>query len=226
MNLSILAATFDLPLESRDIPRWRSAWAEMAGFEHDRFHNHKPGDEGVIYRYPLVQYRVRRGRAAIMALDQATMDVQQALTAKAWEITWDYQPLEIGLEDLRLETYELHLDRQSHEYRLRSYLPFNDRNFDRWNKAPNLIARIRLLESLIAGHLLNFATGVGWKIPGRFDVELLHLDRAYTRPLHEIQRPAFDLVFKTNLFVPAGIGLGKGVSHGYGLLLPMRKEDI
>ena len=168
MNISFLTATFDLPLHPRDIPRWRSAWSEMAGFEMDRFHNHKPGDQGVIYRYPLVQYRVQEGKAALLALDQAAVDVQQVLSTGPWELTWNHEPLAIDLDDLSLDVCEVELEDQFQEYRLLTYLPFNDANFEKWKRSPQLLSRIRLLQSMLTGHLLNFATGIGWKIPGRF----------------------------------------------------------
>lgn len=219
-QLSYLTAVFDLPLKDRDIPRWRSAWSEMAGFEMDRFHNHKPGDEGVIYRYPQVQYRTHRGKAALLAMGPATTDVQQALSVGPWEIVWNYDKHPIELEDLSLEQYELSFDRQFYHYRLHTYLPFNDKNFERWKSTTGLVKRIQLVERMLAGHLLNFATGIGWQIPERFEVEVIDLSEPYLRPLHEIMRPAFDLQFKANLVLPFGIGLGKGVSHGYGVLLP------
>lgn len=220
LQLSYLTATFDLPLQDRDIPRWRSAWSEMAGFEFDRFHNHKPGDQGVIYRYPLVQYRTYGKLAGLLALGEATEDVQQSLSVGPWELTWNYQPLPISLDDLQLELCDIALTDHFHEYRLRTYLPFNDRNFHQWKRASGLLAQVSLIQRMLAGHLLNFASGIGWQIPGRFEVEILHLDRPYHVPLHGVERPAFDLSFCTDLLLPLGIGLGKGVSHGYGVLLP------
>jgi len=224
MNISFLTATFDLPLHPRDIPRWRSAWSEMAGFEHDRFHNHKPGEQGVIYRYPLVQYRVEGKRAGLIALGKATEDVQRALSVGPCVLTWNREPLEISLEDLQLELEEVRLEENFCEYRLRSYLPFNDQNFSKWKRTTGLLAQVQLLQRMLVGHLLNFATGISWKIPGRFEAEIIRVDKTYSMPLHGVQRPAFDLSFRTNLVLPTGIGLGKGVSHGYGLLMPNGKR--
>ena len=219
-QLSYLTAVFDLPLKDRDIPRWRSAWSEMAGFEMDRFHNHKPGDEGVIYRYPQVQYRTHQGKAALLAIGDATADVQQALSVGPWEIVWNYKPKPISLDDLQLEVHDIQLTDHFFEYRLCAYLPFNDRNFNRWKAAKGLLSRIKILQGLLAGHLLNFATGIGWKIPRRFEVEITNVEKEYSMPLHGVQRPAFDLTFRTDLQLPPDIGLGKGVSHGYGILKP------
>lgn len=218
MNLKILSATFDLPLKARDISRWRGAWAEMAGYDFDRFHNHRPGDQGVIYRYPLMQYRCRRQRAAFFAMQDAVSDVEETLSQDSWEITWNREPLTIGVEDLRLETFELYLDHKWHHYRIRRYLPFNSRNFQRWEEASNLIERVKLINDVFVGHIFAFASEVGWRIPGRLEIETTHLFRHRIISLHDLSRPAFDLAFRTNIFLPSGIGLGKGVSHGFGVV--------
>ncbi len=218
MNIHLLSTTFSLPLAPRDIPRWRAAWSELAGWDKDRFHNHRPGDQGVIYRYPLVQYRVRRRNAGLIAIQEAVQDVQATLAEKSWEITWDREPFPLGMEDLRLETYELHLASKPQRYRLYDYLPFNSENYQDWQQQPNLLQRVKLLNRLLTSHLLVFANGVGWRIPGRFEVEITDMFRQRPVCLHDLKRPAFHLEFETNLFLPPGIGLGKGVSHGFGTL--------
>lgn len=218
MTLQLLSATFSLPLEARDIPRWRGAWAELAGWEMDRFHNHLPGEEGVIPRYPQVQYRVRRRQAALLALQQGVKDVQQTLAKTDWTIRWRDELFALGMEDLRMETFELHVQRQPTTYRLRRYLPFNSENFRAWDRADTFAQRLDLLNRLLPGHLLAFATGVGWQVPERFTAEITDIYRQESAVLHDIRRPAFDLAFRTNLFLPPGIGLGKGVSHGFGLV--------
>lgn len=218
MNLQLLTTTFDLPLTLAEIPRWRGAWCEMAGWQADRFHNHRSGDGKVIYRYPLLQYRAYRRQAGFVAIKEAVKDVQQTLAGNEWQIRWKDTPTSLGMLNLQLETYELHLDKKSHTYRIRNYLPFNAENFAQWQKTELLQDKISLLTRLIPGHLISFAKGISWRIPGRFEVEITNLTRQRPVTLHEVLRPAFDLEFRTQLFLPSGIGIGKGVSHGFGVL--------
>ena len=81
-----------------------------------------------------------------------------------------------------------------------------------------LTEKIALLHRLISGHLISFAKGINWRIPARFEVEITDWYRQQPRVLHDVLRPAFDLEFRTQLFLPSGIGIGKGVSHGFGVI--------
>ncbi|MEL7222267.1 MAG: CRISPR-associated endonuclease Cas6 [Bacteroidota bacterium] len=225
MNLQLLTTTFDLPIEPEEIPRWRGAWCEMAGWEADRFHNHRNSDGKVMYRYPLLQYRAHRRQAGFIAIQEAVKDVQQTLAGNEWKIRWKDRPTSLGMLNLQLETYELHLDKKYHTYQLRNYLPFNSGNFEQWQSTLLLHDKIDFLTRLIAGHLISFAKGIHWRIPGRFEVEITDLTRQRRVYLHDVLRPAFDLEFRTQLFLPKGIGIGKGVSHGHGYIYPPNKTE-
>lgn len=224
--LQSLSATFSLPLRPQQVGRWRGAWAEMAGLEYDIFHNHRVGEPGLHYRYPLVQYRSQRGLAAIVALNAATGEVREALNRRNWEINWDGAPLTLGLTDLRLVSHQLAMADTWQHYQLRGYLPFNDVNFGDWQAAPHLLARVEQLNRLLVTHLLGFAKGVGWHLSQRLEADITLLQHAYSQTLHEVRRPCFDLSFRTNLVLPPGIALGRGVSQGFGVLVPLpHKRD-
>ncbi|WP_020534935.1 CRISPR-associated endonuclease Cas6 [Lewinella cohaerens] len=218
MNIQLLTTTFDLPLTLAEISRWRGAWCEMAGWEVDRFHNHRSGDGKVIYRYPLLQYRTYRRQAGFVAIQEAVKDVQQTLAVNEWQIRWKNTLTSLGIRNFQLDNYELHLDQKWHSYRIHNYLPFNKDNFEQWQNLDLLQDKIALLARIIPGHLISFAKSVHWRIPGRFDIEITNLTSQRPIALHQILRPAFDLEFRTQLILPSNIGLGKGVSHGFGVL--------
>ncbi|MCB0385063.1 MAG: hypothetical protein KDD43_06700, partial [Bdellovibrionales bacterium] len=79
--MRILTLHTDLPLHPGDLPGFRSAIAEWVGIKHPRFHNHQLSGPGSYtdWEYPLIQFTVRRGRAAILAAGAGAEDVQQHL---------------------------------------------------------------------------------------------------------------------------------------------------
>ncbi|MCB0642014.1 MAG: hypothetical protein KDC44_10260, partial [Phaeodactylibacter sp.] len=64
-----LSLSFDVRLYARQIPQWRGAFIEMCGLDSDLFHNHN-GEAELHYRYPLIQYRMYKGKASILAINE------------------------------------------------------------------------------------------------------------------------------------------------------------
>ncbi len=61
-----------------DIPKFRAAVIEKTERIASLFHNHK-NDQEVIYRYPLIQYKVTHRKASIICLDAGTDDIHHLL---------------------------------------------------------------------------------------------------------------------------------------------------
>ena len=218
-----LLLTFNLPLHPKDLVRWRGAWAELAGLEHDVFHNHE-GDKKYRYRYPLVHYRVRRNRAAILAFNEAVPAVQQVLAKQDWQIRWKGEPFLLSIENLQMHEPRLHfLDTPEH-YRIQYWLPFNQDNFKRWNHTSGLQAQVELLNRILVGQLLNFFSGMNWQLPQRLEAEIVHIHRSGKIEVHGTKRPAIDIVFRSNIRLPIGVGLGKAVAFGFGQTYPIRSR--
>ncbi len=185
----------------------------------------EPKTEKFLYRYPLVQYRSIRGKAAIFAMNEGVAAFQKVLATSNWEINWEGQPLQLQLEGLDMKDHYLQVTKEMHSYRLRRWMPFNDANYQRWLDCPDLHAKVDLLESILPGQLLNFCTGVGWQLPQRFDFRLLDLHATHSLRYHDIRRIALDVTYSANLLLPFGMALGKAVSHGFGCQYPLKKRD-
>lgn len=218
MTLQYLQAEFSLPLRFKEIARWRGAWCELVGWDVDYFHNHNAKDGSVIYRYPLLQYRAWKRRASFVAFQEAVPPIQEALIGMDWELRWEDTLTTLSLQQMHMRTHELYLDSKWHYYKLHNYLPFNSKNFANWQELELLTDKIQFLNKLIPNHILGFANGINWRLEGYFDVQLTNFIGQRPMTLHNIVFPTFTLEFRTQLFLPSGVGLGKGVSHGFGTL--------
>jgi hypothetical protein len=218
--LRTLLATFNLPLRPRDVNRWRGAFVEVVGREEDWLHNHQ-GDQGLHYRYPLVQYRARHGRAAIMALNQGATALHQALQGIDWHICWRGQPQELRLETLQLREHQLGWREAPQRYRLHRWVALNGKAYQHWIAAPDLSARLHLLERTLARQIQAFAHSVGWEMPEPPPVQLLDLRLKSPARVHGAPLMAFDLDYQTPLCFPPLIALGKATSLGYGWQIPL-----
>ena len=249
ISLKTLTARFSLPLRPRDIPAWRGAVAEAAGWEQDLFHNHAPARVGpevpepvaelpqgqpqperratlkdtYLHRYPLIHYRVSRGQASLWGLNEGAQALRRWLLAQEAPLEMGGRRYSLQIAELQERQYRLEIAGAQRTYRLMDYLALNQENYLAWQQAPNLMVRMQLLEGALTGHILGFCTAVGYHIPDRaLEVSLLHLREARPVRLHGVERLAFNLIFRTNLTLPPQLALGKGVSHGFGLLMPTR----
>ncbi|AEE53922.1 CRISPR-associated endonuclease Cas6 [Haliscomenobacter hydrossis] len=221
-QINTLLLTFRLPIYPHQIPSWRGAFIEMAGWEADLLHNHQAGADAqsFIYRYPLVQYRVRDGLASIFALNEGIEAVQQVLFSKKWEVNWRGRPMGLIIENQpERNSYTLQVG-ATRRYIVRKYLALNAENYAHWQACDGLIERAKLLERVLTGHLLSCMWGLGWQGSEQVQVRVQEIRKSGLVPYHQQQLMAFDLIFDANVDLPAGIAIGKAVSHGFGWMVP------
>jgi hypothetical protein len=219
-KIDTLRLSFQHDLYPRQIPSWRGAFIEMAGWEADLLHNHQAGEapNKYQYRYPLVQYRTYQGNASIFAVNEGIEAVQQVLFSKKWEINWKGKPKGLILDqEPKRESHLLQFGAK-HRYELHHYLALNAENAQLWHDASSLIERVELLERVLRGHLLSCLWGLGWKGTKQVEVVLQEIRGSRLLPFHGQQLLAFNLIFDTNVDVPVGLGLGKAPSFGFGVL--------
>ncbi|MEO1257801.1 MAG: CRISPR-associated endonuclease Cas6 [Bacteroidota bacterium] len=173
-----------------------------------------------LYRYPLIQYRSVKGKAAIFAINDGVTAFQNVLADTDWEIRIDGKRRRLRMEGLEMKDHCLRVTKEMHTYRLHRWMPFNDVNYQLWINCEDLGAKVELLERILPGQLLNFCSGVGWQVPQRFDLHLIDLHKTHSERYHNIQRPAFDVTYCANLLLPDGMAVGKAVSQGFGCQYP------
>jgi hypothetical protein len=176
-TLKSLSLSFSLPLYTRQIPQWRGAFNEMAGWEHDHFHNHR-GDDGYHYRYPRIQYRVRRGKAALFAVNEGVEALQQVLASSSWELNWQGEKVKLMVEDLRMNEHEIRLLSQPRTYKIFRYVALNEENYEKWRKADGYQERGHILETCLRNHLLSCLWGLGWEGEEEIRVRLQEIRRS------------------------------------------------
>lgn len=217
-----LSISFDLPIYPRQIPSWRGAFIEMAGWEHDCFHNHYE-DGRVRYRYPLAQYRVWQKKAALFVLNEGVEALQRVLAEKDWKINWEGGVRSLRVEDLRMWEHEIRLTPEVRRYQTYQYLPLNQANYKTWMETDRLAERLALLERLLTNHLLVGLWNLGFESQKQVRVSLQDFRRRRLVSFKGTKRLAFDLVFDCNVSLPPHIAIGQAASHGFGQLAPVNQ---
>lgn len=205
-----------LPLHK--LERLRKTVSAIGGEQDNLLHNHATR-ERVIYRYPLVQYKSIFGRLSILGIgEEGGRSLEQLMTKEDFSAIFSHD----GMLSLEKENLTLLLsDRLQFRYRLLNWMPFNDDNLHKFRQTQALVARTALLESCLTGHLLKFCSAIGWLLPPRsLRVELNALHAVPGKTVHGNRfHEVFDASFSANIQLPPHIGLGKAVSHGFGVVM-------
>lgn len=218
---------FDLPLAHRELSKFRGAVIKCAGKEKTLFHNHI--ESGFAYRYPMIQYRIIGGNAALVCINEG-IEQAQTLFARGFvgntiEIG-DYMH-EVKINSIRQNEIALRVMDDIHKYRIVRWLPLNQHNYKAWRELDK-VQRIEQLNKMLVGNILSFAKGTQWQIDSKIKCSI-DPDSIITRHIQykDQQLIAFNAEFSTNVLLPKGIGLGKSVSLGNGVVLrTLQREDI
>lgn len=216
-KIRTLLIQFDNELAPWQVSAFRGAVIEKVGRENILF-NHHINDNEFLYRYPLVQYKSMKGKPAIMCLGEGVDEIHKLFNQSTWEINLNEKKVELEIDRLDLGNFTLNIWDKTEKYRLYSWIALNEKNFKRYTNVEDEIEKLEMLEKILIGNILSFAKGIGWDIEKEIKVRINKIERTKTINYKSTRLLAFDVGFSTNAFLPNNIGLGKGVSRGYGVL--------
>jgi hypothetical protein len=227
MTIKTLTLTFDIPLSTHQLQKWRGALAEHAGWSDDAFHNHAGAKEKVLYRYPSVQYRSINGKAGLFAVEDGVEAVQDMLMRSNGTLHMAGNVYKLRIDAFDKKDQPLSILPENKPYFLKNWLALNEQNYRAWSKMESLQERIQQLEQILASNIIAFAKGIQWQLPQRLEVRLLNIQATHTLKHKGVPMVAFDVPFAANIDLPIGLGLGKACSHGFGVLSPFldKKEQ-
>lgn len=218
--LRCIAVTFNTPIEPWEINAFRGAIVKKVGIEHEWFHNHRNDESGpgYHYRYPLIQYRYRRGFPSIVCLQHGIEEIQRLFSKPDWTIELKGRALPLGIKDINLKEVTVGLTPEMRSYRLQHWLPFNEQNYHTYQGLNYERDRLELLERILTGNILGMADGVGWEIEDALTVRIQRIVKTKFVSYKQSKMMAFNLDFDVNAILPYFSALGKGVSVGFGVI--------
>jgi hypothetical protein len=181
-------------------------------------HHHCP-DGGLHYDYPRVQFKVIERTARLIGIGEGG-----ALVERLWK---EVEEARLGGEVLpvleatlqrRKEVFGDSADPVGYRF-LTPWLGLNQDNHRKYCRARNETERRELLSRVLVGNCLALAKSLGHRVQIRLAVDPLHL-RPRACQLKGVPMAAFTGSFSINFHLPAGLGIGKSVSRGFGTVEP------
>lgn len=225
-GIKYLRIRFDQNIFPYDIPKFRAAVIEKTEREAALFHNHI-GDTQFDYRYPLIQYKVTNKKASIICLEEGTDQIHQLFLKNDLNLRVGNNHAEYRVEDISLNKHLVQLWNTTFEYSLLNWLPLNQQNHKKYlSLDDNLPEQVKILERSLLGHILAFASGIGWQVEGRITADITDIKEMKMLEYKRQKMLAISLTFKSNVSFPDYIGLGKGGSVGFGIVKRISKENV
>ena len=213
-NLTITTVIFNNTLPGHKLPLFRGAVINMLQQDNILFHNHE--GEGLRYSYPLIQYKLINRHAAIVCIGEGSEAVSSFFSAYNSEISLAGHHMTLHLQSANCDTVTIGISESLHNYRLTGWMPLNAENYRHYSDTESISGKCRILENILTGNILAFAKGIGLFFEEKIHCPITDILRQYVLTYKNIKFVGLDILFKSNVLLPSGIGLGKGVSVGFG----------
>ena len=219
-NVTTLTFLTNTELSDNETPFLRGAVIRMAGEDSLLFHDHCV--EGLRYSYPLIQYKSIDGKAAVVAVGAGADEVGKILRSLDGKVQIGRRTVAMVISDILHSFTDVRLDERFHQYKICRWLPLNQQNFTEYNKIDTLSEKCGMLERVLIGNILSFAKGLGIFFDGQVvaGIQDIRSERQYK--YKGVMMLGMDVVFRTNVLLPQYVGLGKGVSLGFGTITEIK----
>ena len=222
-KIRFLKIQFETEIEAYEIPAFRGAVVAKAGNEHIIFHNHL-NDREFLYGYPVIQYKCIGKNPAIICIDYGVEEIHHLFNNNNMEIVIGQRPVPLVVKNLQMQQYNLQVWEKHFDYRLYNWLALNQENYEKYQTLKDELSQTLFLENILKANIISFAKGVKWDVDKQISLRIDELIKAKIVPYKQQKLLAFDIRFRTNAFLPDFVGLGKGVSLGFGTVSQIKNK--
>jgi len=212
----MLLKTFTLTLAStRPI---RAPASMLRGFFATKFNEytllHQHSADRLIYRYPLVQYKMIGDTPMVIGINEGA-DVLTQIYDKYDEIKLGDEVYEIVEKGISVRNQEFGATTEIISYEFATpWLALNQENYFKYYGLKGREERNEFLRKTLIGNLLSMSKSFEYQVPSRIECEVWV--NARKSRLKDINLMSFTGEFKTSFIIPEYLGIGKSISRGFG----------
>ena len=184
-------------------------------------HNHF--SEGkYIYNYPRVQYKIIENTIIIQGIDEGgdlLKEISSSLSTLS--LNKEYSIVEKIIQE---KEFDIKPSSQEKHYKfITPWLGLNANNYLRYIQMKSWKDKKELLNNILVGNFLSLSKGLGIIVNKRL-YATSHLDEQIVE-YKSVKMNAFTGEFKVHYDLPDYIGIGKGVSQGFGCVKQIYDGD-
>lgn len=216
-QINTLVLCMDTPLKSSELARFRGAVNAVISSHNILFHNHN--GQYFRYAYPLIQYKCLAGKAAIVAIGEGVVAMEELFAGTDFSIRLGKRTIALQIESIKAEEVKVSQSIVPIVYQLFDWLPFNEANYEHFVSISRMAERVELLERILIGNILSLFKGLDVFIGFPLHIEIVHYVQKTPVVYKGVKLMRFDVSFMANVLLPNYVGLGRHSSVGAGLLI-------
>ena len=202
----------EISLPTREAHRLRGYFGNLFKEHSPLLHNHY-ADGSVMYRYPLVQYKVIDGTPTLLGLGEGAQLLMN-LFLEIKELKLGDKTYQLAHKQIKCREVVAELSEDLHEYAFETlYMALTQKNHREYTDLKE-DEKGAFLNRLLRNHILAAYKGMDVWLKERIMVKA-HLQEQQTN-FKDQKMLVFGGRFTTNALLPDLIGIGKSVSRGYG----------
>jgi len=180
------------------------------------FHGHN--GNRLIYKHPLIQYKVFGGSALVVGLKEGAYLLKAVPRLEYLEI--HHQKYSILKQNISVNTIPFGLTGNMISYSFATpWIGLNEENYDRYLTLRKRCEDITpFIERILVGNILSMSKSVGYEVKDRILIKA-NIEGSGTVDVKDgIELMTFQGIFETNFLIPELWGIGKFSSRGYGTI--------
>ena len=217
MQLKSTIVRFANRIKPREIEFFRGAIIEVASMgDSVLFHNHTA--DGFRYKYPLVQYKILDGYAAVLGVGEGADALHSLLPFFEKNMNIGYKNMLFRVMDVEDVVTNIDITDHMMRYVLTDWMPLNQENVRLFHSTKDRRLRRQMLERILEGNIATLFDGIDYSSEKKY---YCHIDKQgdiRNTMYKDVQMKTLDVAFSCNVILPAKLGLGKGSSHGHGTI--------
>ncbi len=223
MKIRVLNINFDTEIAAYEVPAFRGAVIYKVGKESTLlFHNHLDNNK-YLYEYPRIQYKRIGGRPAIVCVEKGVDEIHHFFEAANWNLRIGEKLYEMKISHLNIHQFVLNVWDRNFRYHIGHWLALNQENYLKFKELEGIGEQIAFLETILKANILSFAKSLNWIIERPVELSIISQPKQQIVKNKQRKLLSFSLDFKTNVFIPNYIGLGKSVSIGFGVVREIKE---
>ncbi len=187
--------------------------------EHDLIHNHDTETGKVIYRYPLIQFKLIDNTPAIIAITDSAVKIFSEIFMNLDKISIDGIDIPVFEKDLKVEEVDFGYSDETFMYEfITPWLALNQKNYSKYESAKSSDEKQDNLKRILTGNILSMSKSLDYRLDKEQVIKTTLQVKHRKVNLKGKSMLGFTGIVKTNFLIPDYMGLGKSVSRGFGCL--------
>lgn len=193
-------------------------------FIEDSFLHQHTENNKLIYRYPVVQYKVIDGKPLLIGIKGGVESLWKVFDNMS-ELNLDNTTHEIFDKKSLLKQVHIGiLDGQSTYSFLTPWLALNEKNYEKYQRLGTWAERKKLLESILIGNIISMSKSLGYSVPKPI-IPSIEKIKSVKTSLKGTPMIGFLGSFSVNFEIPNYWGIGKSVSRGFGAIIKISSSS-